>query len=607
MDLALAALKKGQPESAESLLQRVIQMSPDNFQAHFALGASKAAEGDLKSAISHLREALRYAPRFQPAIVRLAMLYMQTGEFQQAEKYALRGLLAEPNEDLCTKILGQCRLNRGDYSGALSSFDSVVKERPGDAQAHFARATILRKLHRPQEAVAAFKAAAKTSSDIAVHLQLAETQADLGQMDACVESCRKALSADPGSYQANLLLARALTNLDRLSDAEEYWQRAEFCERSVGETRAVKAMLYAQVGIFVGAEEAALQAIELNPRHGRPYHVLFSCRRATPADQPMIDQIEQVLADPAGSEEDKVDLFYALGKAYDNLGESERAIGAFDNANARKRYLLFGNQAFDRDLLSRSVDAQIEMMTPEALSQTDGPNSQLPIFALGLPRTGTTLVDQILSNHPSVGSAGEQGFWLDYEKTVVDYETKSVDAAIAEVLRAQYTDLLSGLAPGFKHVLDKNPANLMVAGLLHIIFPASRIICTKRHAVDTAMSIWMTQMQTTAPFICDRSNIVFATKQCLRLMDHWRNVMPRDRYTEVQYEELTEEPEEHAKTLLRFCGLEWNEACLHPESNRRKITTPSFWQARQPIYRTSVDRWKKYERWLGPFEELIGL
>jgi hypothetical protein len=143
--------------------------------------------------------------------------------------------------------------------------------------------------------------------------------------------------------------------------------------------------------------------------------------------------------------------------------------------------------------------------------------------------------------------------------------------------------------------------------LIHTLFPSSRIICTKRSAVDTALSIWMTPMQTAASFVHDRSAIVFAYKECLRLMDHWRNAMPDDRYLEVNYETLTEHPEVETRKMLDFCGLKWDAACLHPELNSRPVRTPSFWQVRQPVYRSSIDRWKRYEPWLGPFEELVGL
>jgi len=168
-------------------------------------------------------------------------------------------------------------------------------------------------------------------------------------------------------------------------------------------------------------------------------------------------------------------------------------------------------------------------------------------------------------------------------------------------------DLLRSVAPGFERVIDKNPANLLVLGSFHLAFPKAKIIHTRRNAMDTALSIWMTPTNTEAGFVCDRENIVFAYRQYLLLMEHWRQVLPADCFLEIQYEDLISDPEVKAKEIVEFCGLEWDEACLHPERNQRRINTPSFWQVRQPIYKTSTKRWKNYEPWLGAFEDLRDL
>jgi hypothetical protein len=215
-------------------------------------------------------------------------------------------------------------------------------------------------------------------------------------------------------------------------------------------------------------------------------------------------------------------------------------------------------------------------------------------------------VDQILSCHSQIGTAGELGFWPEHEDAAVETAGHRISPNATE-LRAKYVEHLSSVAPGARLVIDKNPANLLFVGMLHALFPSSRIICSRRDAVDTALSIWMTRTETGAPFVCDRKAIVFACKEFLRLTDHWRATIPPNRFLEVRYESLIESPEQRTREMVHFCGLDWDEACLHPELNKRSIRTPSFWQARQPVYGTSVGRWRRYEPWLGPFEELIGL
>jgi len=139
---------------------------------------------------------------------------------------------------------------------------------------------------------------------------------------------------------------------------------------------------------------------------------------------------------------------------------------------------------------------------------------------------------------------------------------------------------------------------------MHLAFPNMRIIHTRRNAIDTALSIWMTPMSTRAEFVSDRENIVFAYKEYLRLVKHFREILPEDRFLDLRYEDLVSQPDSQVRRLVGFCGLEWDESCLHPELNTRRIKTPSFWQVRQPIYKSSTDRWRKYEPWLGVFEEL---
>jgi hypothetical protein len=168
----------------------------------------------------------------------------------------------------------------------------------------------------------------------------------------------------------------------------------------------------------------------------------------------------------------------------------------------------------------------------------------------------------------------------------------------------EYLALLQHLAPGHPHVTDKNPGNLMFVGALHLAFPNAHILHIIRNPIDTAISIWTTPMRTSAPFVCNRENIVFAYKEYLRLMDHWRSVVPESRLRDFRYESLIEDPATSTRQMTDFLGLDWEEACIHPENNRHAVRTPSFWQVRQPLYKSSTERWRRYEPWLGAFRDL---
>jgi len=166
--------------------------------------------------------------------------------------------------------------------------------------------------------------------------------------------------------------------------------------------------------------------------------------------------------------------------------------------------------------------------------------------------------------------------------------------------------LLKGFAKdGAKRVVDKQPGNLILAGALHIAYPNARIIHMKRHPVDTAVSIWTTHIRTSTRFVNHKGNIAFAFHEHDRLMQHWRETIPSDRFLDVSYESLISDRERTTRQMLEFCGLTWSDSCLEPEKNKKLVITPSLWQVRQPVYRTSIDRWKNYEPWLGEFGQLL--
>jgi hypothetical protein len=226
----------------------------------------------------------------------------------------------------------------------------------------------------------------------------------------------------------------------------------------------------------------------------------------------------------------------------------------------------------------------------------------MPIFIVGMMRSGTTLVEQILSSHPDVGAGGEISFWGDVN---LGPSSRLPDEEGLKRVQAKYLDLLQQLTPGKPHVTDKMPSNYLALGMIHLAFPNAKIIHCKRDPVDTVLSIYMTPNSVPVGFGYVRENLVFAYKEYRRLMKFYRSVLPGETMLEVQYEDLVAEPEVQTRRMVEFLGLEWSDACLHHEANTRAVTTPTLWQARQPVYKSSVKKWKNYDAWLGAFRELI--
>ncbi|MGA2366714.1 MAG: sulfotransferase, partial [Steroidobacteraceae bacterium] len=247
------------------------------------------------------------------------------------------------------------------------------------------------------------------------------------------------------------------------------------------------------------------------------------------------------------------------------------------------------------------------------------------VLIIGMPRSGTTLVEQIVSMHPEVGAGSELHFWnqrgaewhragvagnsaagnegpfVPTEHRVSEYVATEFFAKAA----ADYLGVLRAIAPTAARVTDKMPFNFLWAGLIHVAFPRATIIHCRRAAIDTALSIHQTHFRPGMAFPTGGAELVAYFRDYQRLMDHWRRVLRADRFIEVDYEELTRAPEPVIRRMIAACGLAWDDACLRPESNPRAVNTPSKWQARQPIYRTSVARWRRYEPWLGPLRALV--
>jgi hypothetical protein len=222
-----------------------------------------------------------------------------------------------------------------------------------------------------------------------------------------------------------------------------------------------------------------------------------------------------------------------------------------------------------------------------------------------MPRSGTTLVEQIVSVHPEVRAGAELHFWNQRGAEWHRSDAAGNETPFLAKAAADYLGVLRTIAPRAARVTDKMPFNFLWAGLIHLAFPRAIIIHCRRAAIDTALSIHQTHFRPDLAFPTGGDELVAYFRDYHRLIGHWRSVLPADRFIEVDYEDLTRAPEPVIRRIIAACGLAWDDACMRPECNLRAVNTPSKWQARQPIYRTSVARWRRYEAWLGPLRALL--
>jgi hypothetical protein len=304
------------------------------------------------------------------------------------------------------------------------------------------------------------------------------------------------------------------------------------------------------------------------------------------------------------SEEQQADLHFALGKAYDDLGQYDCAIQHFDAGNRLKHRT---NGSYTPAGHAAGVDRQIATFTDDFFARNAalGSDCQMPILVVGMPRSGTTLVEQILSSHPHVSAGGELGFWGELAVSFAMSPAGRIDPAWAATTAREYQALLSGISLTARRVTDKLPHNFLHIPMIHSVFPRARVIHCRRHPIDTCLPIYFENFARRMEFAYDRSDLFAFYRQYQRLMAHWRSVLSTECFFEIQYEELVANREPWTRKMIAFCGLEWGDACLHSQRNPRPVRTASVWQARQPVYLTSVARWRRYEPWLGPLRELL--
>ena len=397
---------------------------------------------------------------------------------------------------------------------------------------------------------------------------------DQGRYREAEEVLTQAISSDPNDQNAYRLLCSLLRNLGRFAEA---------------------------VGI---AEEMHA----LWPESAYPFFLITSCKKILPTDRGLVEHAADLARSGACTDQDAALLHYALGKAFDELEEYDAAIEHFDVANLLCDRARSG-RPFDRDALASSFEMAKAAFRRETFERGRGLGSESdkPVFVVGMIRSGTTLVEQILTSHPDIGSIGELPFWFSQPAQNARAEAAKNQLAkfAAGSLTAHYLKLLEVATPGKMRILDKMPNNYIVLGLIHLLFPKAKIIHCRRNPIDNCLSIYMTPYADPPRFAYSRNNIVAAYKLYANLMAHWRSAIPEDRFMDVDYEVLIADKEIAIRRMVEFCGAEWNDSCLRHEENERLVRTPSVWQVRQPIYSSSVGRWKNYETWLGPFSELL--
>lgn len=551
---APAPVDRSLSEAAQNLFRRAIQL----LQA-----------GQPMAAAPLLSEAIRLNPQYFDAHHALGSVLIGTGRFPEASAMLLRALALKPDSAAAWRDLGIACDRQNQHEPAIEAFQRAVtlNSKQGDA------------LHR-----------------------LGELYVMYSRMTDAADCFERAAKIDPDTTKARIFRSDAAMLRGDITGAEQWARKAVALDRtSLPANGTLAGLLYTQ-GRFDDATNAYEAALKLNGSAARCWYGLAHCRKFQPGDTALLDRMRPVAARTDLNDNDRTFLHFAMAKVCDDLGEYSEAMEHFDAANRLRAKEL----RFDRARIEALVDRNIRVFTREFFAAQAGlanPSSK-PMFIVGMYRSGTTLVEQILSSHPQVAAGDELTVWMPTDLEV-DSVTGAFDAERTEAAIARYLSVLQSIGPEAARVTDKLPLNLFRLGAIHALLPNARIVHCRRDPIDTCLSIYTNLFKSRVNFAARKEDLAFFYRQYLRMMDHWRAVLPAEKFIEVEYEQLTAAPEAETRRLIAFAGLDWDEKCLKPEENRRAVSTASAWQVRQPIYKTSSQRWRRYEPWLGELRTLL--
>src|SRR5271169_1872106 len=551
------------------------------------------------------------APQQVAPLLALATTLLRAGRPADAITPLRDAALLQPSDPIIQHDLGLACLEVGHIPDAIAALQRAVASNPRYADAYFRLGIALEMLGDIGGAIVAYGRATQLIPSLAeAWFRAGALFYTLGHRDQAIGCFRRAAATGDRNSFGRLAKARALLTEDRNQEAEQVLRETLVADPRNAMAYDLLGNLLSEFGRFDEARACFERAIAIAPMLAGSYYELVRCRPVTSNkdDDGLLQAMQAALATPGLEAAQRLRVHLAIGKAAEDLGDYALAMQHFDAADAVRR----GTVRFDSAAFSIEIESLIARCTPEWIARAPelGSSDATPVLIIGMPRSGTTLVEQIVSMHPEVGAGAELHFWNQrgaewHRSDLAGNEGPFVVSEFLAKATADYLGVLHAIAPKAARVTDKMPFNFLWAGLIHMAFPRALIIHCRRTAIDTALSIHQTHFRPGLAFPTGGAELVAYFRDYQRLIDHWRRVLPAGRFIEVDYEDLTRAPEPVIRRVIAACGLAWDDACLRPECNLRAVNTPSKWQARQPIYRTSVARWRRYEPWLGPLRALV--
>ena len=610
--LGIALCDSGRPEDGVSSYRKAVRLNPKDAEIHNNLGNVLAELGDFETAVIHFREALRLRPDYAEGHANLGNVLKELAETEQAIASYQKALALQPELAGLHYNLGVALDEQGQVEQAMECYRKAVSLDPALAQAYMNLGRLLKDRGELQQSLQSYRRAVDAQPDsVKAVLGMGSVLQDLDEFAEAAEWFQKAIELAPEDAGAFISLGVCLGQLDRQREAVEYFQKALEIDPHRAEAHFNLGTTLQAQGRFDEAIACHRKALELNPELAEAAYQLSSIQ-SFKAGNEEIDRLLTQLQAPSLQADTRINLHFALAKMYEDRGDYDDAFSQYRLGNELKAGLRPFDQAASTDTIDRTIATFTDAF--HRARKDFGLSSELPVFIVGMPRSGSTLVEQIISSHPRAHGAGELNDLRALVRglpkilktsTPVPECLALLDRDTTHQLAESYLTSLSSHALEASRICDKSLGNFLRLGLIQLMFPRARVIHCKRHPLDTCTSCYAQNFAHGLRFTYDLEHVAVVYRDYHRLMEHWREVLSL-RMLDVQYEELVADQEAISRRLIEFCGLQWDDRCLQFYQHERDVSTASFWQVRQPMYSSSVGRWRAYQQHLGPLIEALG-
>jgi tetratricopeptide (TPR) repeat protein len=604
-DMALQHCRDGDLEQARDVCQRILSVR-ERPDAILILAKIAHEQGEFQVAVERYQQFLKIIPEHEQTHFNLGLLLEELGHLELAiEHYEKSSAIAADNAAAHGRLADACcKLRR--WTEAIKAYEQVLALRKDDVATMVKLGNAYSAVQLFAESVLLYERALKIKPDDAlVYRHMGASLQRMGRIKKGIECFEEAIRQRPDYVRARVSLARALSQLGKAEEALIPLEQAVDLEYEDTEAHIQLASTYRQLGQTELAVKQLEQLLAIKPACGEAYYQLSMIKPG----QELIPVVEKRLRGGCP----KVDTMYcrfALGNLFNDNKSYDPAFEHFQAANKLQRDTI----SYDADDTRHVVDRLIGVYSEDFFDDKRqfGSASKLPVFILGMPRSGTTLIEQILASHALVHGAGETETFPEINRSIarqLEYAEPApecmslMDGPMVEESSARYLQELALHCPTATRITDKFPHNFMEIGLIKALFPDARIIHCQRDPLDNCVSLFF-HCFTSFKASFELTELGRYYLQYQRLMAHWQKLFP-DEILTVQYEDLVQDQETVSRQMLEYIGLEWDEKCLDFQNNDRNVSSPSNMQVRQPIYKSSIGRWKLYEEHLRPLIEVL--